>query len=141
MRVYVVLVALALLAGCSGSNDPVNNNPTISVTSPVSINEGVTDVTTVTVADPDSQDTLVVSLNGADAALFSINASNQISFNAAQSFAAPADADGNNQYLLTISVSDRKGGTASANLVVNVLNLLTGRVVDPPLSGSSVFWI
>ena len=83
MRVYVVLVALALLAGCSGSNDPVNNNPTISVTSPVSINEGVTDVTTVTVADPDSQDTLVVSLNGADAALFSINASNQISVNLA----------------------------------------------------------
>ena len=101
MRVYVVLVALALLAGCSGSNDPVNNNPTISVTSPVSINEGVTDVTTVTVADPDSQDTLVVSLNGADAALFSINASNQISFSAAQRFATSADTDGNNQRVLS----------------------------------------
>ena len=55
----------------------------------------------MTVSDSDSQDTLVVSLNGADAALFSINASNQISVSAAQRFATSADTDGNNQCVLS----------------------------------------
>ena len=139
MKIVAVALALLFLAGCGGDDGPTNSIPTISVTSPVAVNEGVTTVADVSVGDADVGDTLTVTLGGTDASQFSISASNQLSFSTAPIHLTPADANADNAYELTLNVADGKGGTASADLTVNVINLLTGRVVDPPLSGSTVF--
>jgi subtilisin family serine protease len=139
MKIVAVALALLLLAGCGGDDGPTNSIPTISVTSPVAVNDGVTTVADVSVGDKDVSDVLTVTLGGSDASQFSISASNQLSFSSAPIHAAPADANADNAYELTLNIADGNGGTASAGLTVNVINLLTGRVVDPPLSGSTVF--
>jgi hypothetical protein len=139
MKIVVVALALLFLAGCGGDDGPKNRIPTISVTSPVAVNKGVTTVADVSVGDADVRDALTVTLGGTDATQFSISASNQRLFSTAPTHITPVDANGDNAYELTLNVADGKGGTASADLTVNVIKLLTGRVVDPRLSGSTVF--
>ena len=45
----------------------------------------------------------------------------------------------NNSYQLTVQLADSQGATDSQSMVVTVTNAVEGRVVDGPLSGSSVF--
>jgi VCBS repeat-containing protein len=67
-------------------------------------NSGV--VYTATATDPEGA-ALSYSLSGADAALFTINAtSGEVSFLAPPDFEVPLDADGNNVYEITVTASD-----------------------------------
>ena len=88
---------------------PVNDNPP-TITSPATANvaENTTAVLTVTATDADvPAENLTYSLSGTDAALFQIDANTGVlSFKTAPDFEAPADADGNNVYDLTVQVSD-----------------------------------
>jgi serralysin len=94
---------------------PVNDQaPVITsdgggATATVSVAENATAVTTVTATDGDlPAQTLAYSIvGGADAALFSINATTgALSFNAAPDYEAPADANGDNVYDVTVQASD-----------------------------------
>ena len=71
------------------------------------IRDSSTAVTTVTSTDVDAGATLTYSISGADAALFTVDASTGVlSFIAAPSYESPGDAGGNNVYDVTVQVSD-----------------------------------
>ena len=117
------------LSACDGGNGgppPQQPNQPPSFTSAASVtvpeNSGGT-IYTATATDPDG-DGLTFSLaGGADQAAFRITAAGALSFAAAPDFEAPADADGNNIYLVTIGVSD---GTTSDTLGLTVTVTDTG---------------
>jgi hypothetical protein len=88
-------------------------------------------------SDPDG-DQLSFGVSGIDAGSFSVSDSGAVSFLSAPDFERPADANGDNVYELTISVSDAED-SADVNLTVNVGNAIEGRVVDAPIVGASVY--
>lgn len=126
----VAMLGAFLLAACGGGGGggggappPANRPPafTSAATANVAENSSGT-VYTATATDPDGN-ALTFSLSGgADRALFAITAGGSLSFAQSPDFEFPADADGNNVYLVQISVSD---GTTSAvlNLAVTVTNV------------------
>ena len=89
-------------------------------TAATTVDENTTAVTLVTATDVDVGDTLTYAINGgADAVLFAINAQTGVlRFINAPNFEAPADADGNNVYNVTVQVSD---GTAVDTQALSVL--------------------
>jgi serralysin len=86
----------------------VNESPVITSAASATFNEMATGAAyIVTAADPDAGTTLSYGLGGADAALFTINASTgQVSFKTSPNFEAPADANADNVYEVTVSASD-----------------------------------
>lgn len=87
-------------------------------TSPTSaaVDENQTSAYTATATDLDPADTVTFSITGgADAALFSINASSGVvTFNTAPDFEAPGDAGGNNVYNIEITATDGLNNTLQA---------------------------
>lgn len=102
-----------------------NDAPTLSLVSAVTVDENTTDVpVTLLVNDPDSFD-FSFSLSGTDAGLFTIDeTTGAIAFAAGPDYEAPADADGDNAYELTVTVTDDFGASASQDLTVNVADVL-----------------
>ncbi|WP_242122673.1 cadherin domain-containing protein [Sphingobium sp. Sx8-8] len=91
----------------------VNEAPVITsngggASAAISVPENTTAVTTVTATDQDAGTTLVYSIvGGPDRASFAIDpATGALAFLTAPNFEAPADANGNNVYSLTVRVSD-----------------------------------
>ncbi|HEX7151336.1 MAG TPA: cadherin domain-containing protein [Thermoanaerobaculia bacterium] len=101
----------------------VDEAPAFSSSPTPSVPENTTAVTTVTAADPEGN-TLTYSITGgADQALFSINSSTGVlTFNSAQNYEAPADADTDRFYLVDVTATD---GTTPVvqNLIVEVTNV------------------
>ncbi|MDA0789158.1 MAG: Ig-like domain-containing protein [Proteobacteria bacterium] len=89
----------------------------------LSVNEGETSVTVVTTSDVDADDSRTFSLSGPDADRFVINGAGQLAFASAPDFEAPADADTDNTYQVTVTVTDSQGATDSAAFDVSVTNL------------------
>ncbi|WP_227814678.1 cadherin domain-containing protein [Nitrogeniibacter aestuarii] len=102
-----------------------NDVPTITSGATANAAENQTGATTVTASDVDVGDTLSYSIiGGADQALFSINSSTGVlTFQSAPDFEAPADADTNNVYEVTVQVSDGNGGTDTQAISVTVTNV------------------
>lgn len=92
--------------------------------SALSVDDGASLVATFRSSDDHDSDGagLVYSISGgADRALFSIDSSSgQLSFNDPADFANPADADGNNIYLVEVSVADSRGMTDRVTVAVTV---------------------
>ena len=120
---------LMLLAACGGGDGggtlapaPANRPPafTSAATASVAENTSAT-IYTATASDPDGNVLTYTIAGGADSARFSLTAAGALRFVAAPDFESPADADGDNVYLLQLAASD---GTASAtlDLVVTVTN-------------------
>jgi hypothetical protein len=140
-NVYVVTVQVSDGMGGTATQTlsvtvtPVNDNaPVITGGSSVSVSvaENTTAVTTVAATDADlPTQSLSYSLSGgADAALFTIDAgTGLLSFVSAPVYENPADADGNNVYVVTVQVSDGAGGTSTQTLSVTV----TVATVETPL--------
>lgn len=101
-----------------------NDAPVLSAPGSVSVDENTTDVVvSVSATDVDSTN-LTYSLSGADAALFTIDAtSGEISFVSAPDYEAPADQGGDNAYELTVTVTDDAGATDSSDVTVNVTDV------------------
>ncbi|MBL0423054.1 cadherin repeat domain-containing protein, partial [Ramlibacter sp. AW1] len=95
-------------------------------TASLSVAENTQTVTTVTVDDPDG-DTPTFRLTGADAALFAISTTGELSFLAAPDFENPADADGDNIYEVAVVVEDGKGGSDQQALSVTVTDAAENR--------------
>ena len=102
----------------------VNNDPVITSSVAVNVDENGTAVSTVTATDGDN-DTLSYSItNGADSALFSIDsATGALSFLAAPDYETPADSDLDGIYEVEVTVDDGNGGTASQLVSVTVDNV------------------
>ena len=87
--------------------------------------EGSVDVSTYAAADPE-QAQLVWSLTGEDSGDFTINRIGRLRFREVPDFEAPADADRNNVYVLTVGVSD---GSLSDTIGIKVT---VANVQEPP---------
>jgi Ca2+-binding RTX toxin-like protein len=105
-------------------------------TAAITLNENSLVVTTITVTDPDEPDTapsvaaigtlaaqVTYSLEGPDAALFSISESGDLAFLAAPDFENPTDANRNNVYEVTVRVTDRTGRTDTQDIAVTISNV------------------
>ena len=101
-----------------------NDAPVLDAPAAVTVDENTTAVATVSATDVDG-DELTYSLGGADAALFSIGADGTLSFVDAPDFEAPADADGDNLYEVTVTVTDGRLSD-SQDIVVTVADVLEG---------------
>ncbi|WP_106746580.1 ExeM/NucH family extracellular endonuclease [Yoonia maritima] len=88
----------------------------------ISMDEGVIDVAAgINAQDADAGANLTYDLSGDDAALFTINAdTGEISFASSPDFEAPADANADNVYEITITVTDEFGAADSADLSVSI---------------------
>ena len=117
----------------SGSADCVraatdNGPPTITsngggANASVSMPENQAAVTDVDATDPDADALTYTLAGGADAAAFTIEPTNGVlGFVAAPDFESPADADGDNVYLVVVSVSDGRGGSDAQELSVRITN-------------------
>ena len=81
----------------------------------IDVAEGGTAVTTIAVAGAEAGETLAYRLSGADAALFSINASGVLRFKSAPDFGTPSDVGGDNVYDVTVHVTDGVSYDASGD--------------------------
>lgn len=123
--------ALFLLAGCGGGGNgggggTANSPPTFTSPAAASVAEGTPGtVLTATASDPDG-DSLAFSISGgADAALMQITAGGALSFRTPPDFEAPADANRDNVYEVTLAVSDGRASVTQA-VRITVINNTAG---------------
>lgn len=108
-------------------------SPVVATTSPLTILENSTSVVTLAATDADSSVFTYTLTGGADQAAFTLDANTGLlSFSSVPDFEIPGDANNDNQYEITVTVSD---GVFSSNkdLLVNV-----GNVAETTISGTTV---
>ena len=104
-----------------GYGEPTNAAPTINnADMNISVRENQTSALTVNASDSNG-DTLAYSLSGDDSSLLSISTAGLVTFNTAPDYEDPSDADTNNIYKITASVSDGSLN-ATKNFEVTVTN-------------------
>ena len=104
-----------------GYGESTNAAPTINNTDMnISVQENQTSAFTVNASDSNG-DTLAYSLSGDDSSLLSISTAGLVTFNTAPDYEDPSDADTNNIYKITASVSDGSLN-ATKNFEVTVTN-------------------
>ncbi|MDB5339104.1 MAG: hypothetical protein JWN70_4723, partial [Planctomycetaceae bacterium] len=103
----------------TGVND---NNPVFTTTANPDISEHTVDVMTFAAIDADlPAQTITFSLTGGDdQAQFAISAEGVLTFLTAPDFEIPADANGDNVYLIDVTADDGAGGTTVQSLAVTV---------------------
>jgi glucose/arabinose dehydrogenase len=113
-----------------------NSAPAFTSATAASVLENATVAYQATATDGDN-DPLAFSISGgADAARFTINGAGQLSFVSAPNFELPADADANNVYAVTLSVSDGKT-SVTRDVQVTVTNSKEGIAVHRIATGLS----
>jgi Cadherin domain/RTX calcium-binding nonapeptide repeat (4 copies) len=108
-------------------------------TAAVSVAENSTAVTTVVSTDVDAGATRTFSIiGGADAALFTINASTgALAFISGRNFEAPSDVGANNVYDVTVQVSDGLGGIDTQAIAVTITNVNEAPVITSNGGGAT----
>ena len=109
-----------------------NTAPAFSSAASFSTNEHQAATFQVTAMDADAGDEVTYAITGgADLALFQINATNgQLAFPTPYDHENPADADGNNVYLVTVTAT---GGTGARALTTDqAINVTVNDVDEPP---------
>ena len=113
------ILSLLLLSACGGgggggSSNDNNRIPFISNSSSnFDVKENQTDAFTVIAGDPDG-DAISFSLSGTDSSKISINSSGEVSFVATPDYENPSDANTDNDYEFSVSVSDGSLTTSKA---------------------------
>jgi hypothetical protein len=105
-----------------------------------SVDENTTAVTTVVASDSDlPPQSLAYSITGgADALLFAIHAGTGVlTFTAPRNYETPEDADGNNQYIVTVQVSDGNGGIDTQAITVTVTDVNEAPVITSNGGGAN----
>ena len=143
--VFISLITLAACGGGGGGSDapgsgyttPTNNPPSITNTNMnISVVENQTSAFTVNATDPNG-DTLTYSLSGDDASLLSISNQGVVTFNTEPDFENPSDADNNNVYKITVTVSDGSL-SATANFEITVTNDTSDDITTENYDGTLV---
>ena len=141
------LLPLLILTACGGGggggssygggDDGYNpNNPPVidGSTTSYSVIENQTSAFTVSATDADG-DSLTYSVSGGDdGSLFNISSVGVVTFITAPDFELPSDANTDNAYLLTVSVTDGTA-SASANFTVTVTNDVSDDVTTNNFDG------
>ena len=83
-----------------------NSGPVITTASPVSVEEGVVEVTMLTATDADGDDITWLTNGGADAARFDLTAGGVLTFKSAPDYEMPDDLDEDNEYVVVVEASD-----------------------------------
>jgi len=104
-----------------GYGNTVNTAPNITNTDTnISVQENQISAFTISASDPNG-DALSYSLSGDDSSLLSVSNQGVVTFNTEPDYENPSDADSNNIYKITASVSDGSLST-SANFEITVIN-------------------
>ena len=146
-RLIPPVLLLCSLGACGSDGSPTpapaptptpsaNTPPVFTSPATASVVENSTQAYQATASDPDSDPLSYSITGGADAARFSINGTGQLSFIAAPNFELPSDADANNVYAVTLSVSDGKA-SATRDLQISVTNSKEGIAVHRVATGFS----
>ena len=99
------------------------NNLAPIITSPATaaVAENTTFVQDITYTDVELSATATFSLTGSDDdTLFQIDASGRLEFKSAPDYESPADGNGDNQYVVTVTVTDLGGASSSLVMTVTV---------------------
>ncbi len=116
------------------NDSPGFTNQTTGGLIAATVDEGSTSALVLTASDLEGE-TLAFALAGDDVALFSINsATGEISFATPPDFENPADANADNVYEFTASVTDASGASDSMNVQVSVSDLVELEAVSFTLS-------
>ena len=134
-KLLTLCCLMLTLSGCGGGG--VNSPPVLVSVGDQQLFEGADSIIATLSATDSDGDALTFSVSGTDASSFTISASKQLSFISMPDFEAPTDADQDNVYSFTVSVSDG-ASSDSESISITVLDALEGRVVDGPVSGGSV---
>ena len=145
---FSISICIALITSCGGgggggSSDSgggygnTNSPPNIANTNTnVSVQENQTSAFTVSASDPDG-DTLTYSISGNDVSQFTISTSGVVEFVNAPDFENPSDANTDNVYEITVTVSDGSL-TDTANFMVTVTNDTSDDVTTDNYDGNLV---
>jgi hypothetical protein len=112
-----------------------NEAPTVTSPASYSVAENGTAVATMTATDPDlpAQPLSWSIVAGGDSARFGIDsATGALSFVTTPNFEAPADANADNVYTVTVRVSDGLGGSADRTLSITVTDVNEAPTVTSP---------
>jgi ELWxxDGT repeat protein len=102
----------------------VNEAPIVTSGGTVSFAENATGTVYQAIgSDPDAGTTLGWVLGGADAGLFNISATGEVTFKTPPNFEAPADAGGDNVYDITLSASDGRLSSAARAVAITVTDV------------------
>ena len=123
----VACVPLVLaLAACGGPDDPgpipENTAPSIQDPGPLSIPENSSLVAMLNITDAEGNP-LEITLTGVDASSFTLSETGELRFAILADFENPADADGDNVYNLTVTVTDTYTAPVTVDLVVTVTDI------------------
>ena len=143
MRYLTLIIGLVVLTGCSrnpGDGESANSAETATNSPPIIDGPSNFEVTSgdlfapaFTFSDTDSSN-LSFSISGTDASLFRVSSSGEVRFINTPSFDSPQDANGDNQYQITLNVSDGTN-TTSQSLTVDIKAAL-GRVLVLPVEAA-----
>jgi Ca2+-binding RTX toxin-like protein len=101
-----------------------DTTPSFSGPTTFTVSETKVEVGSIVIEDADGDALTLSIIGGADQAAFNL-AGNILNFNAAPDFEAPGSVDGDNEYLVQLSVTDGTN-TTTQEIIVNVVEL------DPP---------
>ncbi len=147
---YVVIIT-ATDAAANASNQTLtvtitnaNEAPSISTNSSattysITQAENISSVVTYSGSDVDAETTLSWSISGTDAADFAMNSSSGVlTFASNPDYEAPQDADGNNTYIVIITVSDGSL-TDAQTLTVTITNANESASVNAPTVSGTIY--
>ncbi len=108
--------------------DANDNAPVFAERTPATVfyEENITTaVTTVVATDADAGQTVTFTLSGADASLFTLSPTGELTFNTAPDYENPADTGGDNEYEVTITATDGQTPpmTAMQTLTITVTDV------------------
>lgn len=108
--------------------DDINEAPTITSPSYISVPEGTLDVCTFCAFEQDKDDVLAWDITGGeDALLFNMESSGELSFIITPDYELPLDSDHDNVYNITVAVTDAGGLQDEENIQITVTD-----VGEPP---------
>ena len=103
-------------------DNEVNDAPVFATQAAHSVVENLTKTVTLTVRDADGDPVAFAIAGGADADDFALTGA-QLALRAAPDYEAPADANGDNIYEVTVEATDGQGGRDTLDLTMTVTNL------------------